>query len=159
MGNQNASDRDMLEHAWRYFALHAGQRMSIFNFFLVLSGLVAAGLATCLQRDKPFQLLGTVLGFLLALVSFTFWKLDQRTSFFIKHAEGAIAELEESFPLAAARLISRERHRTDAAVSSSFVLIRMWTYGSAFRLIFVVMGIVGLGGAAWSLCRYVDWIK
>jgi ABC-type uncharacterized transport system permease subunit len=72
MGNQEASARDMLEHAWRYFALHAGQRMSIFNFFLVLSGIVAAGLAACLQRHGPFQLIGVALGVLLALVSFTF---------------------------------------------------------------------------------------
>src|SRR5580704_16155126 len=52
----------MLEHAWRYFALHANQRMSLFNFFLVLAGLISAGLAACLQRTGSFQLLGVALG-------------------------------------------------------------------------------------------------
>jgi hypothetical protein len=82
-----------LEHAWRYFELHANQRMTVFNFFLVLAGLAAAGLAAAVQGSPRFAVLGIVWGLLLALVSFVFWKLDQRASFFIKLAEAAIAEL------------------------------------------------------------------
>jgi hypothetical protein len=34
---------DQREQAWKYFALHAGQRMSIFNFYITIStALVAA---------------------------------------------------------------------------------------------------------------------
>jgi len=69
--------------------------------------------------------------------------------------EGAIAELELSFPIAAARLVSREGERTAAEVSSKSMLIRLWTYGFAFRLVFGVMGFVGFVGAILCLCRYV----
>ena len=34
-----------LEHAWRYFALHAEQRMTVFNFFVASAGLALTGLA------------------------------------------------------------------------------------------------------------------
>lgn len=155
MSNNDASGKEMLEHAWRYFALHAEQRISIFNFFLILSGIVVAGLAACLQLHGPFQLLGVVLGALLALVSFTFWKLDQRTSFLIKHAENAITELEQSFPIQSSRLISSERIRTDENISSLSGLFRLWTYGSAFRLVFTVMGLVGVAGAFICLWLYI----
>jgi len=128
--------------------------MLLFNFFLVLSGFVAAGLAACLPRSGPYQLFGVALGFLLTLVSFVFWKLDQRTSFLIKHAEGAIAELEVAFPIAASRLISREEDCTAADVSSKSILLRMWTYGFAFRFAFRVMGFVGFAGGIWCLVRY-----
>jgi hypothetical protein len=149
----DVSTRDMLEHTWRYFALHAQQRISIFNFFLILSGLVAAGLAACVQRRGTIQLLGAGLGALLCLVSFTFYKLDQRSSFLIKHSENAIAELEQLFPIVGARLVFSERHRTAAAASSRFAATRLWTYGTAFRLVFVVMGSVGIVGA--FLCLYL----
>ena len=153
--NNDPTTKELLDHAWQYFALHAGQRMSTFNFFLVLASLTAAGLAACLQRGGRIQLLGVALGALLALVSFIFWKLDQRVSFLLKHAEQVIAQLELSVPIAAARLVHNERERTALAVSSGFVLLRMWTYGTAFRCIFAVMGVVGFAGAGLCFARYL----
>jgi hypothetical protein len=155
MASAEAPNREMLEHAWRYFALHAGQRMSIFNYFLVLSSIVAAGLASCIQRNGPFQLLGAGLGALLALVAFTFWKLDQRTSFLIKHAENAIAELEHGFPIQCSRLISAEQEHTKKNLSAASRFKRLWTYGRSFRLVFAVMGFVGIVGAAACLYLYI----
>jgi ABC-type amino acid transport system permease subunit len=58
----------LLEHMWRYFELHANQRMTVFNFYLVLSGAIAAGLAATLQGSARLALVGIVLGALLALV-------------------------------------------------------------------------------------------
>jgi hypothetical protein len=101
------SAKDMLEHAWRYFSLHAQQRLSLFNYFLLASGSVVAGLAACLQRSGLFQILGTGLGALLVLISFVFWKLDQRSAFLVKHAEEALTELESTFQNPAVRLVYR----------------------------------------------------
>jgi hypothetical protein len=149
------SPKDMLDHAWQYFALHAGQRMSLFNFFLVLAGLVAAGLAACAERSGPLLLLGAALGLLLTLVSFIFWKLDQRVSFFLKHAEEALANIELFMPITAARLVSNERERTASVCGTGFFLFRMWTYGSAFRTVFAVMATVGATGGMLCVLRYL----
>jgi len=95
MAEHSVSDT-VLTHAGRYFELHANQRMSVFNFFLALSGVVSAGLAALVQGSAHLIFLGILLGLLLVLVSFIFWKLDQRVSFLIKHAEDALSELEEN---------------------------------------------------------------
>lgn len=52
---ERLSARDTLEHAWRYFALHAGQRMSLFNYFVLCFAFVSAGLAGCIRAEfsKP----------------------------------------------------------------------------------------------------------
>jgi len=148
----------MVTHAWRYFELHANQRMSVFNFFLVLSGFVAAGLAASFQGSGPLPLIGVMLGFVLTLVSFVFWKLDQRVSFLVKHAEQALAELEGSFSDPKARLFAAEPDRTKEAQATGLWPTRQWTYGDSFRFVFVAMGVMGVIGAILSFSRYFDWV-
>ena len=147
----------MVEHAWRYFALHSTQRMSLFNFFLVVSASLSAALAASLQGAGIYHALGVALGGLLAVVSLVFWKLDQRTRFLVKHAEAALSELEAGMAIPAARLVSNEPSKTDAA-KEGFVLFRMWTYNTAFRVVFVIMGVFGVIGGGISLCKYVAWL-
>lgn len=77
-------------HAWEYFALHAGQRMALFNYFTAFVGLLAAGIGVGFDRLPGASL---ALGLLLSLVSLTFAKLDARVSLLIKHAEKAIIAL------------------------------------------------------------------
>lgn len=102
---------ELLEHAWRYFELHANQRISIFNYFVVISGAVSAGIAATWQGSQHFSIVGIVLGLLLSVVSFVFWKLDQRVSFLIKHAESALAEVEQSLPAHSVRLFLLEPNK------------------------------------------------
>ena len=73
------------DHAWRYFQLHASQRMASFNFIVVLCALLTAGLAGAFQTKGGGHLLGVMLGLSLIVVSFVFWKFDQRVRYFIKH--------------------------------------------------------------------------
>jgi hypothetical protein len=143
----------MREHAWRYFELHANQRMTVFNFFLVLSGLATAGLATVVQGAGDPRFLGAVLGLLLALVSFVFWKLDQRASFFIKRAEVALAEVEQSFLHPRCRLFLGEPDATRAAMVASSPWRRHWTYGRSFRVVFIAMALFEMVGSAVSVTR------
>lgn len=158
LSENGATQNEILEHAWRYFELHAGQRISMFNFFIVLSGLVCAGLADCMHRTGSFQLVGTGLGILLAFVSFVFWKLDQRTAFFVKLAEDAMTTLEASFPNATTRVVSTERERTSRAAEKKAPIQGIWTYGKAFRLVFATMALIGVGGALLCLVYYFGWL-
>jgi hypothetical protein len=158
MIEQHVSDT-VLTHAWRYFELHANQRMSIFNFFLVLSGVISTGLAASIQGSAYLGCVGVFLGILLTLVSFVFWKLDQRVSFLIKHAENALSEIECALPDECTRLFLHERGKTAVAVSSGRWWSRHWTYGRCFRLVFLIMAFVGLGGSALSMLRFADLIS
>lgn len=142
-----------LDHAWRYFELHAKQRMSVFNFFLALSGVVAAGLVATLREDHDNPFLGIVFGCLLCIVSFVFWKLDQRVSFLIKHAEAALAECESAYSAESTRLFSTEATRATEVADRPFWWARHWTYGKCFRLVYWVMALVGIGGASLAAFR------
>jgi hypothetical protein len=132
-----------MDHAWRYFALHAQQRMSVFNFFVVLSGILSTGIAAGLQGGKP-TLVTATLGALLAIFAFVFRRLDRRGAQFVKLAEDALVAGEACCVPDYARVFSLEHAGTPAGT---------WTFGRSFRLIFAVMAIAGLGACLFSIYR------
>lgn len=144
---------EVLEHGWRYFALHAAQRLTLFNYFIALSGLTIAATAATLQGTQRFSMLGVVLGLLLCLLALVFYKLDDRTSVLIKASEAALADAEQRCVPAGSRLFSREingdRRRG----------VGGWTYGRSLRLSFAVVGIIGLALATLSLLRANDVVR
>lgn len=145
------------EHAWRYFQLHATQRITVFNYFLLISGIVVSGLAAALQGSQRFSSLGIVLGLLLTLVSFVFWKLDQRTTFLIKHAELILIEIEKETSDKKFQIFNRESETTSTEINNN-IWLRQWSYGESFRLIFATMSCFGLGGTILSGAKYLGFI-
>jgi len=148
-----------LEHAWRYFELHAGQRLTSFNFFIVMSGAEAAGMAASIQGRVEFSILGAGLGILLVLTSFVFWKLDQRVSFLIKHAEEYIASSERMLLPEDGRIFSAEPKSFSDHRSNKCFWERAWTYGRCFRVVFFTMGMVGAVGAIVSVMVFMGCIS
>ncbi len=124
------------------FSFMRGQRITIFNYFIVFAGIILTGLASVIQASPRLSVVGIAMGFLLSLLSFIFWKLDQRTSFFVKHAEERIKTIEP----AEATLFQDEVAKTENTKG-------IWTYGRAFRAIFFVMGFVGILGSVVSGLR------
>lgn len=150
-----ADDPDVaLEHAWRYFQLHADQRISVFNFFVAIASLLAAGIAFGLQGPRDLWPLGGVASFLMIVLAFVFWKLDQRVSGMIKVAEDVIVGAESvliSDP--SLRTMSRELNAAGALKKGG--LRGAWTYGQSFRLIFGVVALVGFLGMSIYVVRSV----
>ncbi|PSL93753.1 hypothetical protein [Pseudomonas sp. R9.37] len=139
-----------IDHAWRYFELHAQQRMTVFNFYLAISGLIAAGVGVCLQQGSKFSFLASLLGVFLGLVSFLFWKLDQRVSELIKLAESTLCKIELATGNDEILIFSKER-----LVSRKGGLFSIWTYGRCFRMTFLSVGLIG--GAFAVLPHVVDF--
>ena len=65
----------ILESNLKYFEIHAAQRLTVFNFYIALSGTILAGIAAISQGSARFAFAGAVLGLLLAAISFVFLKL------------------------------------------------------------------------------------
>lgn len=83
------------DHAWKWFELHASQRMQLFRFYIILVGICLAGYATARKEGIfPFQVLLPVFG---TLVTFCFISLDSRTRRLIKIAEVALDSIETDF--------------------------------------------------------------
>lgn len=156
------------EQAWDYFQLHASQRIATFNFFVVLSGLALNALVATLKPDFVHHWVGVAVGVLLVILSFTFWKLDQRNRQLIRLAEDALMsyELETALPPKngephALQLFSREECRTSAIRQrkSRFQWPQLFSYALCFRIVFSVFALAGFGGiigATWLSFGQVD---
>ena len=87
------------EHSWKWFEYHAAQRTTMFNFFLIATGILATAFVTAYDKNFPELLYGVgVLGMVIALAFF--W-LDWRNSELVKLSEKSLRKLEknaENFP-------------------------------------------------------------
>lgn len=144
-----------LEHSWKYFEIHSQQRMSIFNFFLGATGLVATGIGVCIQQGGGFHYLSLALSFFLLIVTFVFWKLDQRTSMLIKSAEAALESLESSMGTPCSKLF-----KIDSANTANMnKLLSPWTYGRCFRFTYITIGVLSALTIVFSVIYLVSYTK
>lgn len=127
----------------------------MFNFFVVLSGLVTAGLGATVQGSPRMAVLGMLLGFVLMLLSFVFWKLDQRSSFLVKHAEDAAIEIEKCLLPIAGHLFASEPSRLQSVGAGKW-LSGIWTFGRSLRFAFGGMAMVGAATVAICGLRAVE---
>lgn len=134
---------DRRELAWRFFELHAKQRINVFNFFVVLSGLILTGIGSALrQGGASGHVLMAVFGLLLALLSAVFWQLDSRTRELIHTAEDVLGEVEDGVDMT---LFARPE------VETSTVRRLPLRYSVSLRIVFTTFGIVGLAAGVWGL--------
>lgn len=160
------SDVDQMhKRAWDYFALHAAQRMSSFNYFVLTSGLLITSFcATYKVEHFPSWLRGAI-GVAIILVAFAFWKVDQRVRNLVKHAERAMKEIERQAeePFSGCdpsvfRLFVSEEERTAKARSrhSKNLCMRPMTYSECFGILYLVIGAFGFGVI---LCSVIEFIS
>jgi hypothetical protein len=139
------------EHSWNYFALHAQQRISVFQYFITIeSALITAALVSIQYKkelNNPSWAL--VLGPMIIVFSFVFWKIDQRTRDLISNAENSLREIEKLVQAAAATGISlpftEDPQNNSTKKYSALPLIpgRM-TYSQSFGTIFLTCGLFGI---------------
>jgi hypothetical protein len=154
--------KEQRDYVWSYFQLHAAQRMSTFNFFIVISALLTTGLAGTFVKDFQWDLVGAALSFGLMIVSFVFWKLDQRVRFLIKHAESALKEIEEKWKdeiiregVFLANLFSEEEVKTDRERERKDYRFWSWhlSYADCFEIVYCIFGMIGILGVLGSLLK------
>lgn len=124
------------EHYWKYFEIHTQQRMTVFNFYLVIVGLVAAGIGVGLQQGAKYNYISSSLSLLLTFISFIFYKLDQRVSTLIKCSERALIFFESKLPIDYPKIFNNDL--LDANLNSG--ITAPWTYGRCFRISFFLIG-------------------
>lgn len=130
------------------------------NYYIVLAALSLTGIAGTLQAPPRFASIGAVLGLLLILLSFVFWKIDQRCAFLVKHAEAVHKLAETALLPEQARLFANEPEVHDAVSRASPRHHKPWTIGTSLRLAFAVMAIAGFGASllcAFRAVGYLEW--
>jgi hypothetical protein len=157
MSEQNKSG--LRSYYWSYFDLHATQRLTTFNFYIVMCTLIGGGYVAVLKEDSLLPL-GVVLGLALILMSFVFWKLEIRNKQLIKNAEAALKKLdadiepnEATSEPSVLRLFEYDEHFVGLKrKKKSFWFWRNhWSYSNCFNTVFALFGILGLLAAVYAV--------
>jgi hypothetical protein len=151
-----ADDSFLRKQAWDYFTVHASQRISIFNFYIVLSSLITTTYFASFKSDTNWQVVRACLGGLLCLFSFIFWKLDQRTKIFVKTAERALRQfenMEEKYP-PSVKVFTQEEIETGSRSLKGWHRLLFWrihlSYSDSFNSVFIIFFALGLLGLCLS---------
>ena len=92
--NQQVFDLQF-EYAWRWFSFHARQRVTMFNFFLLTSGILANAYGLLLREDLSSPAAGVaILGVIACAVSIGF---DIRNHQLVKLGEDVLCTVEKTY--------------------------------------------------------------
>ena len=156
----NDKDFNLQEYIWNYFQLHAAQRLKTFEFYIVVATVLLSGYVVCIKEDNLMPI-GIVVGVLLVLLSFVFWKLDVRNKQLIKNAEQALKTMEDivisestgGIPDSLKLFnyddvkVEQRRHK-----KRSFLFHRHFSYSDCFGIMFIVFATLGIAAALWTCC-------
>jgi len=150
-----AWDYLMRKYAWDYFALHSGQRLNTFYYFLTASTIIGTGYFFAL---KDFPLLSMMLAIVLIILSFIFWKWDVRTKQLIRNSEAALKYLESEGPLALEenhilKLFTFEESQTNKLKNQNTIWPwkAFFSYSTCLNATFSIFGIFGLVGIVFAI--------
>jgi len=146
--------KELRDHAWSYFVLHAEQRLKTFHFYLILATLIAGGIVALAKETKGENCFkgAAVIAFLLPFFSFIFWKLDQRNKQLIKHGEEALKLIEIESKL---NDNGEEPHRLKLFLHEEYVTAKRprlpywppwrahFSYSTCFNAVFLVFAVSG----------------
>jgi hypothetical protein len=150
-------EKDQLfrKYAWDYFAVHAAQRLTTFQFYITLCTALVGGYLV-LIANKDTRSIAWVIGVLLMLLSHVFYKLDVRTRELIKNAERALDRLDAAQNLPEEPDGSPNRLRVIAvddfacASAKKQILFGRYSYSKCFRVVFVCFGIIGVFASIYA---------
>ena len=147
-----------VDYLMRYFELHANQRMTTFNFYVVLAVLLVAAAANVMPANAN-SVLGTAICFTLMAVSYAFYRVDRRIVFMIKLAESQLIEIESD--LKAADGLKYAPFSVEAAETTAFrsrkrrkkvgFFSDQMSYSQAFNFLFMLFGVLGFTGLLLQL--------
>ena len=165
----SVSPEDFRKHTWEYFHIHASQRLTTFNFYIVISALLTSGLVATFRNEVKFHEIGIFLGLMLPFISFVFCKLDMRNRQLIQNAEAALKYLESQYDLSnfevstngkphILKLFSYEEHQTNIRkrIRSYCPWKNHFSYRRCFQWVFIAFCFAGIFGAIISLFKLLN---
>jgi hypothetical protein len=135
-GGEDAAE--VADFAFKWFQLHADQRLKVFNFFLVIAGICVAGFFTAIQAKNAVA--ASLISIVLIVVCICFKQLDLRTAQLVEIGEDYLREWLEL-----------KNKKLDSAnvnlIARADVKRNCLSYRQVFNLLFIIFGLVGLLGA------------
>jgi len=162
MSDERNHHEYLRQYIWNYFQVHASQRLTTFNFYILISTVIATGFLIVI-RGMP--ILALILSIILILLSFIFWKLDIRNRQLIRNAEEGLKYLESKdrindktnaphiLNIFCYEEIQTEQLRLKKSV---WPWNRVFTYYSCFKMVFIIFMILGLFGIIYSIIILIN---
>ncbi|MCM1102234.1 MAG: hypothetical protein NC079_10740 [Clostridium sp.] len=148
------SESDFQKILWNYFAMHAGQRIQILNFYIVLETFFITGLLTLFQLSGDLTVFRLILSFSVIFFSFVFYALDKRTKEMIKFSEDALKTIEQKYESeysSEIMIFSKEQEKTLFERRWSWLAKNFLSYSKLFKLIYLFFGIIGILGMVMEI--------
>lgn len=137
------SDAEEKCYLWQHFVFNAEQRLKAFNFFVVFSVFANGGVFAAAEKDSH-GLVFVLIGAFVVAMSIVFWVIDARSQGLLQLAVPGLKSYESRFP-EHSRLFQRDANR-------KYRLIR---YTNAFRVLFSMQLLFGLGVIAYGICLWL----
>ncbi len=159
-------------YLWKYFEYHASQRLTTFNFYIVISTLITTGYFLA-YRDILW--LAVALGILIMLLSFVFWKLDGRNQIIIRNSIKALEYIEAKDTLKKRRtkphptqIFLTDLYQTKKSQEKNpfwpeeaeqkkpfWPWQRNYKYSTCLNVVFLSFGIIGLLATVFALINII----
>lgn len=142
------------KYAWDWFSYHAQQRLTAFNFFLILMGAVVVSYTQAVNHD--LQAFGVALGGLGAFVAVAFWAMEVRNEELVYCGRTALDVLEKKLEVAIRSDDEQRSHLAEAMRGSVEARIyrhlnpRELAHRTWLRRVIAVMGVLSLLAACWA---------
>lgn len=154
MEKYKIEDKEIFNLAWNYFSLLAKQRVTYFNFFIVLISVITTAVITSFQRNLNIHIVGISLGLMECFFCFIFWKIDVRNKYLTKHTENAIKCFEVEYEHIELKIFTIEEEKTNELRESQkkkFFFNRQLSHSKLYITFYIVFFIIGLLGSIVSL--------
>jgi hypothetical protein len=133
-----ADAAEIADFAFKWFQVHADQRLKVFNFFLIIAGICVAGFFTATQAKNAVA--ASLISFVLVAVCVCFKQLDLRTAQLVEIGEDYLREWLE--------YKSKSLESTTVnIVKRADVTRNCLSYRWVFNLLFLIFGLLGVLGA------------
>lgn len=86
--------KQRFDYAWKWFAYHADQRVKLFNYMIIATGILAAGIGNALRENNENYLFAGILSVLGILFGIAFRQLDKRNSTLVWYGEDMLRQIE-----------------------------------------------------------------
>ena len=156
------SDKDVLELIWKYFEHHGNQRLTHINFFTVFSSALLVSQYTVLGTNNNLLFAPIVIGIVQIIVSFVFYKIDERTMFLVKHAEKAMVSIESTYSFSddkgyinSLKIFTNEIEETNKAKKEKNFLLRRISHKKSYRILLISFAVMGVLGSIWGILKVV----
>jgi hypothetical protein len=164
--NDIGSDQKFIyEKLWRYFEMHAKQRIHTFYLYVLLDGyLFKTYLYISAKKDavslSEYLITAGIISLLIIIVALVFWSLDKRNNFMVSNSRILLIDLESEMNdnkynlYGKVECATKENNKNTCALCFTKYHYR---FEICFRVIFIASITLGFVGLLYPILNHVTF--